>query len=48
MKRAKEKTTNKSKMLKGIETSLKQVKDIQEGKAKAYTMSDLFNDNNTK
>lgn len=36
------KNAKKQKLLDEIKQGLKEVKDIQEGKAKAYSMSDLF------
>jgi hypothetical protein len=36
-------SSKKSKLLDEIRQGLKEVKDIREGKAKPYTMSDLFN-----
>jgi hypothetical protein len=36
-------SAKKSKLLEEIRQGLKEVKDIREGKAKSYTMSDLLN-----
>lgn len=36
------KESNKIRLLKEIRQGLKEVKDIQEGKAKAYSLADIF------
>ncbi|QKJ31571.1 hypothetical protein HQ865_17980 [Mucilaginibacter mali] len=38
------KASKKNKLLEEIRTGLKEVKEIEEGKSKFYTMSDLFDE----